>query len=86
MPAEICLSTQVLFFNKQKLKHFGQHHSNFTGTNTSALELDARAESLVDKTHEQSLKFQSDSQFRLALKTSLTTLKARDLNRQPFSH
>ena len=29
---------------------------NFRGTNTEALELDARGESLVDKKHEQSLK------------------------------
>ena len=47
MPAEICLSTQVLFFKEQKLTFL----VNITGTSEAlTLELDARAESLVDMT------------------------------------
>ena len=68
MPAEICLSSFILIyffssvlFGRTKADIFGQHHRNFRGTNTEALELDARAELLVDTTHEQ---FLSDSQFR----------------------
>ena len=73
MPPEICLSTQVLFFLK-KADIFGQHHRNLRGTNTYVLELDARAELLVDTTHEQS-HILSNSRFRLALQTFLPTLK-----------
>ena len=52
MLAEICLLTQVLFF-KEKLTFL----VNLTGTSEAlTLELDARAESLVDTTHEQPLK------------------------------
>ena len=50
MPAEISLSTQVLFFKEQKLTFL----VNITGTSEAPTL--ARAESLVDTTHEQSLK------------------------------
>ena len=44
MPAEICLSTQVLFYKEQKLTFL----VSITGT--------SQAHTLVDTTHEQSLK------------------------------
>ena len=68
MPDEISLSTQVLFFKEQTLTFFGLHHRNFRGTNTEALEIDAKAESLVDTTHEQFLKVFIRQPVRLALK------------------
>ena len=53
MPAEICSSNQVLFFTEEKLTLL----VNITGTSVAlTVELDARTESLVDTTHEQSLK------------------------------
>ena len=76
MPAEICLSTQVLFFKEQKLTFL----VNITGT-SEALTLRHQnqmpGQNRLLTRHMSSLsKFLSDSRFRLALKTSLPTLKS----------